>query len=78
MKPLRGEVVSVKMAKTAVVWVRESKKHPLYRKRITRIKKFHVHDELGVNPGDWVEFMPSRPVSKTKKWVITKALGSKK
>lgn len=77
MKPIRGEVVSVKMAKAAIVAVRQTKIHPLYKKRITRLRKFHVHDELGTKPGDRVEFLPVRPISKTKKWAVIKILGKK-
>ncbi|MDP3888487.1 MAG: 30S ribosomal protein S17 [bacterium] len=75
MKPFKGEVLSIKMAQTAIVGVIKTKIHPLYKKRIRRIKKYHVHDLLGVKVGDKVEFIATKPISKTKKWVITQTVG---
>lgn len=74
MKPLKGEVVSTKMNKTAVVLIRKVRVHPLYRKRMTMVKKYSVHDEMGVKAGDQVEFITCRPLSKTKKWRVVKIL----
>ncbi|MDO8551590.1 MAG: 30S ribosomal protein S17 [bacterium] len=74
MKTFIGEVVSSKMAQTAVVLVKQTKIHKLYKKRTMSMKKYHTHDNLGVQVGDMVEFIPSRPFSKTKKWVITKVV----
>lgn len=71
-KIMTGNVVAVKMAKTAVVEVESVRAHPLYRKAVRRNKKFHVHDEVGVKSGDRVEFRETRPISKTKRWIITK------
>ncbi len=70
MKKFKGKVVSVKMDKTAVVEVEEYRIHPLYRKRIKRTKKYHVHDEKGVQKGEEVIFGETRPISKTKRWKI--------
>lgn len=78
MRVLVGEVVSTKMAKTAIVAVKEIKIHPLYEKRRTVFKKFPVHDEIGVKVGEWVEFRSGRPIAKTKKWVIVRVLGKPK
>jgi small subunit ribosomal protein S17 len=69
-----GTVTSVKMAKTAVVEVARSRPHPLYRKAIRRTKKFHVHDPLGVSVGDVVEFVQTRPLSRTKRWIILRVV----
>lgn len=70
MRVFTGRVISTKMPKTATVEVERIMQHPLYRKRIKRTKKYHVHDELGVKEGDKVRFAESRPYSKTKKWKI--------
>ena len=35
---------------------------------------YHAHDVLGGNEGDKVEIAESRPMSKTKSWVVTKIL----
>ncbi|OGM24198.1 30S ribosomal protein S17 [Candidatus Woesebacteria bacterium RIFCSPHIGHO2_02_FULL_38_9] len=72
MKIFSGVVISTKMAKTAVVKVNRVYIHPKYKKRLVRSKKFHVHDEVGVNVGDKVRFVEVKPVSKTKRWKIVK------
>ncbi|MDP3954775.1 MAG: 30S ribosomal protein S17 [bacterium] len=74
MKPFKGEVLSVKMSKTAVVGVRRTKIHPLYKKRTSSLSKCHVHDEVGVQIGDMVEFQSTKPISKTKKWTIVRII----
>ena len=78
MKIFTGKVVSTKMAKTAVVAVESTVIHPLYKKRFKRLKKFAVHDEVGVKVGDMVKFVETRPISKTKKWKIVTEKGGKK
>ena len=70
MKKFIGQVISNKMVKTAVVEVKRQKIHPLYRKRLTIKKKYHVHDEIGVKVGDWVKFVETRPISKLKHFVV--------
>ena len=37
-----------------------------------KIKKYHVHDEIGVKVGDTVEFVTTKPISKSKKFNIIK------
>ena len=74
MKPFKGEVLSVKMSKTAVVGVRRTKIHSLYGKRTSSLRKYHVHDGIGVQIGDSVEFQNTKPISKTKKWAITRII----
>lgn len=71
-KVLKGRVLSVVNKKTAVVENIRFVEHPVYKKRIKRIKKYQVHDEIGVKVGDKVSFVPSKPYSKTKKWRIVK------
>ena len=73
-----GRVVSDKTDKTITVLVERKIKHPLYKKYITRSKKYHAHDvENACGVGDVVKIRESRPISKTKKWrlidVIEKA-----
>ena len=70
MKIFRGKVISTKMAKTATVAVTHIVVHPVYKKRQRRIRKYQVHDEVGVKEGDAVKFVASKPYSKTKKWKI--------
>jgi len=67
---LVGTVVSTKMQKTAVVKVERVFRHPLYHKVIRAAKTYKVHDEIGTNAGDQVRIVESRPISKTKRWVV--------
>lgn len=73
-RTLIGTVSSSKMEKTVTVLVERKVKHPLYGKYVVKSKKYHAHDELGCNEGDKVEIAESRPMSKTKSWVVTKIL----
>ena len=68
-----GEVVSDKMDKTIIVKIEDSVKHPLYKKIIKRSIKLKAHDEnneCGI--GDRVEIMETRPLSKDKRWRLTR------
>lgn len=70
-----GRVVSDKMDKTIVVAVDYVRRHPLYHKRITRTSKFHAHDEQNeCREGDLVRIEETRPLSKTKRWVVREIL----
>ena len=72
---LKGTVTSEKMEKSVVVSVERRTKHPLYKKYITRRKKYTVHDEGNrCRVGDSVEIISSRPFSKTKSWAIVKII----
>ena len=73
-RTLIGTVSSSKMEKTVTVLVERKVKHPLYGKYVVKSKKYHAHDEIGCNEGDKVEIAESRPMSKTKSWVVTKIL----
>jgi len=74
MKPLIGTVTSTKMAKTVTVTVTRIKVHPIYKKRIRVKKKFHAHDEIGVQEGDRVKIQACRPLSKTKRWRVIEVI----
>jgi len=67
---LTGVVVSTKMDKTVVVRVSSTFRHPLYKKVVHSHKKYKAHDELGAQIGDHVRIVESRPISKTKHWVV--------
>ncbi|MEK9183265.1 MAG: 30S ribosomal protein S17 [Patescibacteria group bacterium] len=68
-----GVVVSAKTPKTIVVEVEEMKKHPKYLKRYIVSKKFKVHFEEGsYKEGDKVQFVGCRPMSKDKRWRVSK------
>jgi small subunit ribosomal protein S17 len=64
-----GEVVSTKMTKTIIVQVSRRVPHPLYKRIITKRKKFYAHDEEGrAKLGDVVRIIECRPLSKLKRW----------
>jgi small subunit ribosomal protein S17 len=68
-----GKIVSDKRAKTVTVLVERRAKHELYGKIVARSRKYHAHDENGeFKMGDVVEITESRPLSKTKSWVVTR------
>ena len=70
-----GKVVSDKMDKTIVVAIADSVQHPLYKKIIKRTVKLKAHDENNVcNIGDRVEVMETRPISKDKRWRLTRVI----
>ncbi len=70
-KELVGRVVSDKMDKTVVVLVERRMPHPLYKKVVTKRKKYKAHDEHNAcRVGDVVRIRESRPLSKEKRWVV--------
>ena len=74
-KEITGIVVSDKMDKTVVVAATNKKKHPLYKKRITKTTKFKAHDEnneCGV--GDTVRIVETRKLSKDKNWRVAEII----
>ena len=74
-RTLVGKVTSNKMNKTVTVLVEHRVKHPIYGKYVVRSKKYHAHDEANtINEGDLVEIQETRPISKTKAWVVSRLL----
>ena len=74
-RTLVGRVVSDKRSKTITVLVERRVVHELYGKIIGRSRKYHAHDEKGeYKMGDLVEIAETRPISKTKNWIVTKLL----
>lgn len=70
-----GRVISNKMDKTVVVTVQSYRPHPLYKKKVRRIKKFKAHDEQNTcNIGDMVRIEETRPLSKEKRWRVVEIL----
>lgn len=70
----QGVVVSNKGDKTAQVRVETSVKHPVYKKYMKRSARYAAHDpENSCQVGDNVRIMESKPISKTKKWIVIKA-----
>lgn len=71
---LQGVVVSDKTDKTVTVRVERRYTHPLLKKTVRRSKKYHAHDEDNrCQVGDTVFIEESRPMSKTKSWVVVQS-----
>lgn len=70
-----GKVTSNKMDKTIVVQIERKVKHPLYGKYMRRFSKMYAHDNDNVCMiGDVVLIKQSRPLSKTKNWVLVEVV----
>lgn len=67
----KGKIVSLPSPKTAVIEVESFLEHPKYRRYFKRSKKYSAAYENGeFKIGEKVIIESSRPLSKTKKWVI--------
>jgi len=72
-RQLTGRVVSDRMKKTVTVAVERRVMHPLYGKFLTRLRKYHAHDEASeCKAGDLVLIEECRPISTTKSWRVVK------
>lgn len=68
-----GTVISNKMDKTVVVAVERLVKHKFYHKYLRRRTKLTAHDESNAcQTGDRVMLIESRPISRTKRWRVSK------
>ena len=68
---LQGIVVSDACNKTVIVRVERRVMHPIYKKFITRSKKYAAHDEANrFKIGDKVRIRECRPISKSKCWEV--------
>ena len=70
-----GVVVSDKMDKTVVVLVERLVLHSVYKRRVRRFSRFKAHDkDNSAHMGDRVEIKETRPLSKDKRWYISKII----
>ena len=70
-----GRVVSNKMQKSIVIAVERQIKHPIYGKFIKKTTKFVAHDDKdAANVGDLVRVIETRPLSKTKRWLLVEII----
>lgn len=74
MKVLVGTVVSDKMMKSATVEVTQTWIHPKYKKTIKKTKKYIVHNNADAQVGDVVQLHETRPMSKSKRFVIAQVV----
>ena len=74
---LQGVVVSDACDKTVIVRVERRIKDPIYKKFITRTKKYAAHDEANAfHAGDRVRIEECRPLSKRKHWTVLGPAGN--
>ena len=72
---ITGVVVSNKMEKTVTVSVERQTRHELYGKTQRRTSKFLAHNEANdVQVGDRVAIVEARPMSRRKRWVVTRVV----
>ena len=72
---LIGIVISAKMEKTVNVRVTREIPHPIYRKRIKKYKNYLAHiGKVSAAEGDTVKITSIRPISKKKRWLVSKIL----
>lgn len=72
---LIGRVTSDKMEKTVVVEIERRKMHRVYKKVVKSTKKVYAHDETNaIEVGSVVQVVESKPLSKTKRWVVEQVL----
>ena len=76
-RKLIGIVRSAKMDKTVVVEVVRYDKHAKYKKYVKTRERYKAHDPTNeYRNGDRVEIQESRPLSKQKRWVVTKLVAA--
>ena len=72
---LTGTVISDKMQKTVVVAVERQVRHALYGKSQRKTSTFVAHSEdNAAKTGDTVAIAESRPLSRRKRWVVTRVV----
>ena len=68
---LQGRVISDKADKTVTIIIDRKFMHPVYKKFITKSKKYAAHDEQNqYKVGDEVSIRECRPISKNKCWEV--------
>jgi small subunit ribosomal protein S17 len=72
-RKMTGRVLKAKMAKTVVVEVVSHSRDGLYGKYVRSRSRYKAHTESGeLKAGDEVEIQESRPISRGKRWVVTR------
>ena len=70
-----GTVVSNKMTKSVVVVIQRQVRDAVYGKQMKRTSRFMAHDERDdAKVGDKVALVESRPLSRRKRWVVTRVV----
>jgi len=74
-RKLVGRVKSNKCDKTVVVEVVRNSPDPVYKKYVRARERYKAHDEKNqYKVGDRVEIQEHRPISREKRWIVTKLI----
>jgi len=74
-RQITGTVLSNKMDKTVIVLAERLMKHKIYHKYVKRRAKYAAHDENNFcNIGDRVQITESMPISRRKRWRVSKII----
>ena len=74
-RKLVGKVTSHKMNKTVTVEVIRNSPDPVYKKYVRARERYKAHDETNqYKTGDRVEIQEHRPISRDKRWLVTKLI----
>ena len=74
-RKLVGKVTSNKMHKTVTVEVIRNSPDPVYKKYVRARERYKAHDETNqYKIGDRVEIQEHRPISREKRWLVTKLI----
>jgi small subunit ribosomal protein S17 len=76
-KRLTGQVIRLNMPSMPIVKVSTKFAHPKYKKVIETWKNYHAHNELKLEVGDFVVIEETKPISKTKRWMVIEKLDRK-
>jgi small subunit ribosomal protein S17 len=75
VRKLIGRIKSDKMDKTVVVEVMRYKMDPVYKKYVKERRRYKAHDETNeYKTGDRVEIIEHRPLSKEKRWKVSRLI----
>lgn len=78
MKTLQGTITGLNTQNTAKVQVTRLWKHPMYQKSVVRSKSYACHyTDMELAVGDKVIIQESKPISKTKKFVVKEVVKQK-
>jgi len=73
-KIFTGIVVSDKMKDTIVVKLEYTRRHPIYKKIVTKHKKIYAQNNLSAIVGNIVKVRETKPLSKLKRFITVEIL----
>ncbi len=74
MKTIVGKVVSNKTQNMVVVEVVRFVAHPMYHKRVRKVRKYHAHTENSLGLGEKVRLVETAPISRTKHFKVSEVV----